>query len=143
MSGKKNKHRAPSSSALASRGIYNKGVRSTVLFMRIIAATYQSWMKRGSMANTDKLELEVVFNCSKKVLIQHFKVSEKRIKEIWNTFDPDYVTKEANKLYANMSRKIILSDDKRTGGGIIIPKGGMDLSKIAKEARNDLHNRSD
>jgi|GEM_PF-6744415 len=133
--GKKNKHRVPHSSALASRGIYNKGVRSTVLFMRIIATTYQGWMKRGGITNIDKLELEVVFNCCKKVLVQHFKISEKRIKEIWNTFDLDYVTKEADKLYADMSRKIILPDDKRTGGGIIIPKGGMDMSKIAKEVR--------
>lgn len=139
----KKKRGVPRSAVLASRGIYNKGVRATVLFMRIIYATYQNWMKRGGMANTDRLELEVVFNCCKKILVQHFKVSEKRIKEIWGTFDPDYVTKEANKLYADMSRKVILPDDKRTGGGIIIPKGGMDLSKIAKEARNDLHNRSD
>jgi len=85
----------------------------------------------------DKLELEVVFNCCKKVLIQYFKVSEKRIKEIWNMFDPKYVQKEANLLYGEMSRKIILPGDKRTGAGIIIPNSGMDLKKIAKEVRKD------
>ena len=135
--GKKNKRGGvPRSTVVASRGVHNKGVRATVLFMRIIAATYRDWTKRGDMASTDKLELEVVFNCSKKILVQHFKVSEKRIKEMWNTFDPKYVTKEANRLYANMSRKIILPGDKRTGGGIILPGSGKNLSKIAKEVRD-------
>lgn len=136
MSKKKTKHRVLRSGVAAPRGIYNKGVGGTVVFMAIIATTYRNWTKRGGMSNNDKLELEVVFNCCKKVLIQYFKVSEKKIKEIWGKLPSNYVQKEANILYANMSRKIILAGDKRTAGGVIIPDSGMDLSKIAKEVKN-------
>lgn len=136
MSKKKTKPRVLSSRVVPSRGIYNKGVKGTVLFMVIIASTYRKWTKMGGIPNMDKLELEVVFNSCKKVLIQYFKVSEKKIKEMWNMFDPKYVQREANRLYADMSRKIILPGDKRTAGGIVIPDSGMDLSKIAKEVKN-------
>ena len=134
---KKNKPAKWASPVPVSHGTYDRGVRQTIVFMKIIYLTWKKMKTTKEGSDWNIAELEVVYNVSTKVLLEFFNLSKKKLRDYWRHVDEELIQPKVNELYRKMTSKIIIPGERKDVGKIIMADRKVDMEKIRQELEHD------
>lgn len=133
----KNKRAKWASGVPVSRGTYDRGVRQTVVYMKIIYLTWRKLKATKEGSDWNRMELEVVYNICTKVLLEFFNLGKKKLREYWRNVNEALVQTKVDELYRKMTSKIIIPGERKDVRQIIMADRKVDMEKIRQELEHD------
>ena len=128
---KKGKRGILETAANKEKVILYRGIEMTVVFMATIGEVKKKLKQRGELTEPRRIEMDALVNASAQVL-EFFKTSGNTISNIVERIKPEYVEKESERMYKDLTTRIIMPGQERAA--IIIPQ--LDARNVIKDLKS-------